>query len=242
MVDVRQRLGFSGTKPAVPALLASLLKEAAPPAVKQESAVVETIMSGPLDFEGGLEGGPGQMEHISGAAAMAPAIALPDDAEEDFSLLDLSDEELDLLIDKGAFATSEAKAGMQQTGNALDEGSSIIAGFDGPASAVSAIKEPAKAETGVESVDSALDLVFEPDDYTPELKDKTAISYTGDPDPEFTIDLPGFEERLDVNEIEFEALPNQAGSTHDESKDDFVIELSEDDLDSLLVELSHPAK
>jgi hypothetical protein len=241
MVNVRQHLGFSGTRPAAPSLLGSLLREYDPHAAKQESAVVETIMSGPLDFEEGLDAVAGRVERDSGAAAKAPAIAPPEEAEEDFSLLDLSDEELDLLIDKGAFATGEAEVATKLPDNACDEGPSILAGSAGPASGVLGT-EPVKVETVAELEDAEFELIFEADDYPPELKDKPAVAPAGNPNPEFTVNLPGFEERLNGDCPGFEALPEQAGPKYGEPKDDFVIELSEDDLDSLLVELSHPPK
>ncbi len=243
MVDVRNQLGFSGSRPEVLSLLGSMLREHEPPAAKMESAAVDTLMSGPLDFEGGLEGGSGWAEHESEVAAKAPPVSPPEEVEEDFSLLDLSDEELDLLIDKGAFANGEAKVAVQPPNNTNDDGSKLVAGSAAPALEVLEL-EPAKAETVAKQGEGEFELIFEPDDYPPDLKENLAVAPIGNPDPnpEFTTDLPGFEERLNGDSPGFETLPEQAGPKNGELEDDFVIELSEDDLDSLLVELSHPQK
>ena len=104
--STREGLGFFAAKPAVPSLLGSLLSDYEHP-VKQESGPVESEISTAFDLGDGFGGGFWQANPESGAAQAAAAIAQPDESEEDFSLLDLSDQELELLIDKGPFASPQ---------------------------------------------------------------------------------------------------------------------------------------
>ncbi len=240
MVDARQRFGFSGVRPAIPSLLGSLLREYEP-AANPESDSVGIAMSGTLDFEEGLDGEPRQAEPANGAAATAPVIANTEEAEEDFSLLDLSDEELDLLIDKGTFVGGDTQPANQTRGdteNAVFTISQPLSSVE-PSSPVFKT-EPAQTETPLASGPEEFELVLGTNDYPLELKDEPAVAPPGGLDPEFTPDPAKRAEGPNGAHAEVEALPEQAAPQCGESGDDFVIELSEDDLDNLLVKLSHP--
>ncbi len=94
-------------KPAVPFLLGSLLSSHEPN-MQTDGAALETDTSSPYSF-GELDDDGFQMEaRETSAAETAPALVNPGRSEEDFSLLDLSDEELELLIDKESAAETEA--------------------------------------------------------------------------------------------------------------------------------------
>src|SRR5208337_2396998 len=92
LADTREGLGFFAAKPAVPSLLGSLLSDYEHP-VKQDSAPVESEISTAFALGDGFGGGFWQANPESGAAQAATAVAHPDEPEEDFSLLDLSDQE-----------------------------------------------------------------------------------------------------------------------------------------------------
>lgn len=101
----RNQLGFSTVKPSVPSLLGSLLGKSAPlpelgPVPVEEPSALPTF-----DFEEEPEIAGGfklvDSESDGGAPGKVSATSPDsDEGEEDFSLLDLTDDELDLLIDK----------------------------------------------------------------------------------------------------------------------------------------------
>ncbi|MHC1727414.1 MAG: hypothetical protein AB9866_15655 [Syntrophobacteraceae bacterium] len=93
----RDSLGFTAARTAVPFLVHSLIKGGT---VSAEQAGTPGRASASSSFEFEEEFGGGfqiVQEEPQKAAEAAPN---PDEGEEDFSLLDLSDEELELLIDK----------------------------------------------------------------------------------------------------------------------------------------------
>src|SRR5208337_4397555 len=109
LASSREGLGFFAAKPVVPSLLGSLLSDYEPP-VKLDSGPVTSDISAAFDIADGFGGGLWQAKPESGVTQPAPAIAHPDGSQEDFSLLDLSDEELELLIDKGPFLSGTEQA------------------------------------------------------------------------------------------------------------------------------------
>ena len=107
LTGTRDGLGFFAAKPAVPSLLGSLLSDYEHP-VKQDSGPVENEISTAFAIGDGFGGGFWQADQESTAAPQAAtAVAHPDGSEEDFSLLDLSDQELELLIDNGPSASPQ---------------------------------------------------------------------------------------------------------------------------------------
>jgi hypothetical protein len=150
--------------------------------------------------------------------------------QEDFSLLDLSDQELELLIEKGPFASDTKQAIGTQSGP-YDTDMSVLE----PSSRAELEEGPPAFETGpVETPLTAGAAHALGDDLTPhDDKPQTA------PIPEFISELPGLGPEVPKSApAEFAAPTEPAGSKLDELTDDFVIELSENDLDTLLQELN----
>ncbi|MGO9312690.1 MAG: hypothetical protein ACLQDI_08135 [Syntrophobacteraceae bacterium] len=230
LADAREGLGFFAAKPAVPSLLESLLSDYEHP-IKQESAPVESEISTAFD---GFGGGLWQTNPGSGAAQATTAIAKPDESEEeeeeDFSLLDLSDQELELLIDKGPLESPEQEIVIGSSSN--DAVLSTMEFFaqaeqKPPAFETSPVETPLKTETA----------------HGPDSAAQTAS--TGELIPKFIGDLPGLKREVTESDPEqFVAPPEQAGPVPepDGSTDDFVIELSENDLDSLMKEMNGTTK
>jgi hypothetical protein len=209
----------------VPSLLDSLLKDYGRP-VHREIEVSPLSMPDRLDFEEIFDPAPRPAEHQIEMAAPQPAVPVEEDAEEDFSLLDLSDEELDLLIDKTAFTANETGPAIQM-----------------------------RAETGdvdfiiPESLSSAAPRGFETEDGTQPERSPGEFERASGPD-DFVREPEGGRDQLPPD-LDFAEVPVISASEFEafirpgdplKAEDDFVIELSEDDLDSLLVELSHPPK
>lgn len=207
MVAVREALGFSAAKPAVPSLLGSLFGDSQP-AAQQHSHAADSETH--LAFNSQEEIG----SVLSEGFMSEPASAHSAEAEEDFSLLDLSDEELESLIDNDTFGNEERQKLQQPTG-------AMAGGREIPfsPSAEMTLSEPAGASPFEDQV-----LSF--DDF------HEASEKPGPLDRE-----PGFggqSLRLEdepVLSLEFEhAAPPAADG-------DFVIDLSESELETLLKRL-----
>jgi len=107
LAAARESIGFLAAKPSVPFLLGSLLSvyEAAP---LPESGAVEAQTLTSFNFPEEAAAPPSPIDEAgeefsretqeSAVDSPSPVAASSDVAEEDFSLLDLSDEELELLI------------------------------------------------------------------------------------------------------------------------------------------------
>ena len=277
LADVRHGLGFSGTAPAIPFLLGPLLRDYAPP-VNQENQPAAIAMSEPLDFDEGIETVPWPAKPETEAAAAPLSILKAEEAEEDFSLLDLTDEELDLLMDKSAFAADDEESPIQMRADTDDAdftlpeppeiemppeqaSDKLELVFDpndylpeprdeSPAAAATTVPEqglppdlPDLAEMPPEQASDKLELVFDPDDYLPEPRDESpAAAATAVPEQELPLDLPDLAEAAAISAADFKASTGPDGPESDKPDDDFVIELSDDDLDELLIKLSHPPK
>jgi hypothetical protein len=237
--EERQRLGFSGLRPAIPFMLGSLLRDYEP-SENQESEASEVATAGSLDFEERLDdAAPGLAGPENGAAMTPPVIAGVEKAEEDFSLLDLSDEELDLLIDRGTFENCDAQPAFE-TRTAADDAEFIIPesmSQAGPASPAFKIEPEVGEAQSAEGLDE-FELILGPDDCLPIPEEGPSAPPPGMPDSELTLDLSQLEEEHHLAPAEIEALPEPDGQNHGESDDNFVIELSEEDFDNVLVELS----
>lgn len=267
LTQVRQLLGFSGLRPEVPEMLTSLLRNYAPPPA-QEAAVAEPSISASLDFEDGLEMAPHEAVEETPEVIAAPAVDVRDEAEEDFSLLDLSDEELELLIETpsdSAEAAAPAAAPLQDTGEA-DFVIPDSLSPDEPVFPAMKIELPKEEEHAAEAEDGGLELIFDADDLPPELEEEHAaededegLELTLDaddfapepkeepkaaaaatPDPILSADVPDLDGEPEEALPEFSQPPKKGGILPGEPGDDYVFELSEEDLDNLLVELSHP--
>ena len=198
----------------------------------------------PIYFEEGLDAAPRPLERESETLTTPPALANSEEAEEDFSLLDLSDEELDLLIDNRAFVSDDMEPGIQTRADTDDADFTLPESLSSAEPAPPVLKmDPAETATPSEPASGEIELTFEPDDYLPESKDEPAAAApTITMDQEFTLDLPELDRVPGIAASELEAFQEPGGPQNGKSEDDFVIELSEDDLDSLLLELSHPPK
>ncbi len=178
----------------------------------------------------------------SGAPEITSAIAHPDEAGEDFSLLDLSDEELELLIDEGPSATGTEQAIAQ--GNDSDAAAGSVPVPFSPAEPAPPAFQTGPAEgklpsaAGTAQGELRLDLEYG----LPELEDKRETA-AGELIPKFTDDLPELKEEGPKGApAEFRAPVDKAAPKPEESTDDFVIELSENDLENLMRELDSPPK
>jgi hypothetical protein len=233
LTGTRDGLGFFAAKPAVPSLLGSLLSDYEHP-VKQDIAPVENEISTAFAIGDGFGGGFWQANQES-TAAPAAAVADSDESEEDFSLLDLSDQELELLIDNGPFASSQQEI-VPESGS-HDAGVSVSEFFS------AAEQEPLTLETGPIETPLAAENAHGLDDYLTPPASKAQTAPTGELIPKFMGDLPGLKRELPkIDPAQFEAPPEQAEPKPDGPTDDFVIELSENDLESLLKELNSTTK
>ena len=236
LADAREGLGFFAAKPAVPSLLGSLLSDYEH-LVKQESAPVENAISTAFY---GFGGGLWQTNPGSSAAQATTAIANPDESEEeeeDFSLLDLSDQELELLIDKGPLESPQQETVI---GSSSDDAVLSTSEFFSQAE-----QKPPAFETGPVETPLKTETAYGLDNYLTPPDSDAQTAPTGELIPKFIGDLPGLKREVTESDPEqFVVPPEQAGPVPepDGSTDDFVIELSENDLDSLMKELKGTTK
>jgi hypothetical protein len=205
--EARDILGFSSTKPEIPFLLGGLLKDYEP-SVSEEQPAAAANVAPSFDFGDDL-GGFRQVEEISHVPD-APSLN-PDEGEEDYSLLDLSDEELELLIDKDSPDGAEKRPDFLMDLDS-DEKSS-------------APEYPAQTQSS--EPDHPGDLIPRFERAEPEEKTKAPQAKA----PEETATLP-----------EASAKRLEKTDPQGEAADDFVIELSENDLQNLLLELDSSQK
>jgi hypothetical protein len=232
MTATRTDFGFFAGKPAVPSLLGSLLSGYESP-THMDSTVVETELSTPFRFGEEIGHGFRREEPESRAVETASAVVNPDESGEDFSLLDLSDAELELLVDKESLESQSDGGG---TGNRVSE--PLLA--DEPAPSAFGISLP-EGETPSTAGAAPDELAQEFDDYPQAFKREPEITPTLESFPELVGDPTGLEEGAE-SPAEFKAGPEQAWPLPDNSIDDFVIELTDNDFDALLEELSSTPK
>lgn len=205
IASVRDTLGFSAAKPSISFMLGSLLKDYQPPAPAQEAASVAPA----FDFGDETEIGGGFKLAIpeSDVEIREGTVPNPEEGEEDFSLLDLSDEELELLIDKDRRMPSSEPGG--------------------PVGVLELETEKAPPEE--------LSIAF--DDVAP--AEKPAAPSENEWLPKFDDDtLPGFETKAPQAEkpgLKMESAP--IDRKEESPQDEFVIELSDKDLEALMLEL-----
>ncbi|HYA40554.1 MAG TPA: hypothetical protein VEF34_04590 [Syntrophobacteraceae bacterium] len=157
LTAARESIGFPGVKPAVPFLLGSLLESGPEP--ESGIAEVETLTSFRLVEEAGAPFDPGDdgvavspgEEAVEDVAQQSLPIADPEGLEEDFSLLDLSDEEIELLIDKEALESVDTEAmltdSITDTGGIRSTEHLWVSELDPPARVLSPPEVEAAAET-----------------------------------------------------------------------------------------------
>jgi hypothetical protein len=200
LAALRESFGFSSANPAVPFLLGSLLRNYEPQAM-QKSDIIEAEIPLTLDFGEPFDEEVGAAKS-GGENSTGQLIPDPGEAEEDFTLLDLSDEELELLIDKDTFAPDGVKA-QDHPGSDMK-----VSG-----------RAPASAEP---QMDGDLFQGLDWDEQFPDFKDNSPVIAEGP--------------------SEVKSPPDQAVQQPAESADEFVIEISENDLESLLKELDGTPK
>lgn len=232
LTAAREGFGFFAGKPAVPSLLGSLLRGYETP-TQMESTVVETGMSTPFSFGEEIGEEFRREKPESRAGETASAVVNPDESGEDFSLLDLSDDELELLIDKESLESGSDRG---VTGDRVPE----------PLSAA----EPVPSAFGIllpegelpSAVGAAPDeLAQEFDDYPQGFQREPEIT----PTPGLVAELIGGSTELEEGAegpAEFKPGYEQAWPLPDDSTNDFVIELTDNDLDALLEELGGTPK
>jgi hypothetical protein len=284
LAAARDSIGYLGVKPAVPLLLGSLISmhEAAP---QPESAAVETQTLASFSFQEEVVALPRTVGEVgeesswetpkSEVAPPPPAAAASDEAQEDFSLLDLSDEELELLIDKEALGYDETDAALP--GGVFDSAGKRSAERLSTADPTTPVVEFSLPEVESVTVPAADRSAFSVDDFPPRPDPQTVPLHLEISPPESemrpapvpdadepVLDLDDSMLELDDSDTEIIALdepidepgggpaglenaaeapaglqsaPDAARPPADNSADDFVLELSEDDLDALLEEL-----
>jgi len=233
----RNDLGFFGAKPAFPSLLGSLLGNYEPSA-QPENIFSETESLPSFSFPEQIDDAPPQ-EKTENQETPSAAINF-DLSEEDFSLLDLSDEELELLIDKESLGSGEDAAlqqGLMDDNGGRHPGLPSAGEFPAPVMANS----PFESDTTSAAGPSADELDFSLDDYPLEIEDKTELFSAFEPAPEFIGNATEVEQRPEAP-AGFKADTQQSRPQLDDPTNDFVIELSENDLETLLEELGTTVK
>ena len=120
---------------------------------------------------------------------------------------------------------------------------SAVAGMSVPEFLSPADEEPPASETGPVETPLSAETAHGLDDYLTPPDNKAQTASTGESIPKFIGDLPGLKRELpEIDPAQFEAPPEKAEPGQDGSADDFVIELSENDLESLLKELNSTTK
>ncbi|MDR3557567.1 MAG: hypothetical protein P4L55_22650 [Syntrophobacteraceae bacterium] len=205
MTAAREGFRFSTAKPSVPSLLGSLLNET-PPTAKAPSPAADTETYHSFELQGEIPG------------ALGEEFTIESGSEEDFSLLDISDEELELLIEQDSLESNDKSTGPMETGGSKQPGKPVSSPPAGSAS----------SEIGmVQGVDASSDgdLELSLDDFF-EMENETKADHQ-----------PG----LTANSHGGPATPPAEAAQSNDSMDDFVIDLSESDLDDLLKRLEESA-
>ena len=214
----REGLGFSAVRPAAPALLGSLLRDFQSPAQQKKPAEAPETLNTLNTFSSMPEASDAlnevfRIEHTDTDDVVADA----GETEEDFSLLDISDEELELLIDQDSPGAAQNEA-TRSTGQTVSPSESIAM--------------PVLDDV---SLDDGLTLSFDDFDET-ESETKTR-DLSAD-----TLGEPAWLQNEPPLTLEFEHAEEQSARKPEESGNDFIIDLSESDLDALLKRLESNSK
>jgi hypothetical protein len=156
-------------------------------------------------------------------------------------LLDLSDEELELLIDKDPLVSGDMEAiqpGNGGGGTADRAPEPFLAVEPEPPAFEISLQE---GETSSAAGAAPDELALEFDDYPHGLEIEPEITPTLEKISELNGPPAGLEHGPE-DAAQFKPGPEQAWPQPDDSTDDFVIELSENDLDTLLEELRSTPK
>ena len=214
LAGTREALGFPAAKPAIPFYLGSLLKDYVQPSEQSDE---QASAGGPSAFDFGedesaKEDSVLKLDEVAlsvPAAGTEIAMEHPDAPEEEFNLLDLSDEELDLLISDSQTETGDEKEQLSPGGPELEE-------------ALSLEGQKLDLESGVLELDFMLkapgeESKSEPGGLGPRLDSKEMLSLSG----------------ADTQDL---IILEEAGAKSEED-DALKIELSESELEDLLSEL-----
>jgi hypothetical protein len=189
MAAAREGFRFATVRASVPSLLGSLLNET-PPAAKAPSPAADTETYHSFEYQGEIPGALGEEFTIESGTC---------DTEEDFSLLDISDEELELLIEQDSLESNDQQEIQSDSGG------------------IAMVQEVDTSSNG--ELELSLDDFFEMENET-----------KADNQPGLTAASPGVP-----------AMPPAEAAQSNDSTDDFVIDLSESDLDDLLKRLEESA-
>lgn len=235
MASAREGLGFAAARPAAPALLGSLLRDSQPTAPQDDHAAdTEAYISFGTQEEisGALNEG-----FVSAPAEAARPVADPVETQEDFSLLDLSDEELELLIEQDASEQGE-KEQIEPTALADGEGDTYPQELPSSPEEVSASLEIAMPEEPEAS--PVASPVEEP------LLSFEDFLETDTPDRlDLAADSSEAQERPDSDKgpsPELEHAVEHSEARPGDPEKEFVIDLSESELDALLERLEGDTK
>jgi len=240
LTAARDGFGLHGAKPAVPFLLGALLSEHESFA-QPENTVAEPETLTSFGFAEGTEHKPPEEKLESGAEEVAWTAASPDTSDDDFSLLDLSDEELDLLIEKESLENDEMSSVLPEgDANGTGEYHSQMFSSGEPMPSSPEISLP-EDETPTSAGRAPEDVIQVSNDFPRGLESELETAPTLELVAESVDDLDGLEGDLEVPD-ESKPDPQQARPQTEGPTDDFVIELSENDLETLLEELGRNPK
>jgi hypothetical protein len=263
LLAARDGIGFRSSQPAVPFLLGSLLESTLQPVNTLPEA--EAITSLNLTEETGASFSPGDEDPLVTTGEergneldrQSSATAGLDAPEEDFSLLDLSDEELEMLIDSEALENGNLEAIPKNNvsgGNSSQPPEQLSdPDFELPAAEFLSPEAGTESDLAMGDPDLSLedcppvpDIESELTFIIPALNDDPAGLEASDlhppddplpPDPELSEKPP-----IDDSLREFEQSPeNDVDLDLPELEDftnDFVIDFSDQDFDALIEELS----
>ena len=271
LTAARESIGFPALKPAAPFLLRSLLESG----LERENnlAEVETLTSFGLaekaEASSGLgeEGILGFLKQETGSEVIRQPLEIEgtDGPEEDFSLLDLSDEEIELLIDKDALEGDDAEAivkdDIADSAGLRPSEHLSVSELEPPAAGLSLPEVEAAAEAGArepaetEAITARDDCHQTPDieiGVAPDMQE-FAVNPTdlevSDPSPQAHSAIPGSEVSEDHPSPAAgsdkrhrlgktpEVRAEQVRPQLDNPANDFVIEFSENEFDAFLEEL-----
>jgi hypothetical protein len=278
LANARGIIGFSGFKPAVPFLLGSLLETG----TEHQSGIGEVQTFGSsgiaegvgVPFGSGADGIFGREQAGVETARQSPGIGDADGPGEDFSLLDLSDEEIELLIDEDALERGNMEApgeeaheiipgesaevnNLQPADDHLSALEIEIPAVDLPLQEVQ-LEEPAasKPAFGAGNRDEAVEIVMEAAPASVEVApaiselignatDLGVFDSSGPPNSKITenslSDTPWSDGLLTL-EMGTELKAEKPARPPEDPTNDFEIDFSESDLDSLLEELGSSPK
>lgn len=232
---VRGGLGFSATKPAVPSLLGSLLRDHQLPPAQKKNDAPDTETYIPFSSQEEISAALNDGFHTE-SADTAQRVADSGEIQEDFSLLDLSDEELELLIEKDSPGNGEREK---------IESTDVMEGALSWVETASVSTEIAMPEEIYALPEETYALPAEDQGLSFEDFFETEKETTTPDLLDLETDFLGESGRLEdapILTLELEHAAEHSAVAPGDSANDFVVDLSESELESLLKRLEGASK